>query len=115
MNKSILTGRTVRDLELKTTQQGNPVVRFTLAVDRRKRDDGTDFVQCVAYGKVAEIIDRYVRKGQKIGVIGHIQTGRYEKEGKTIYTSDVVIDEVEFLEKKGADFSPVETGGDLPF
>ena len=115
MNKTILTGRTVKELELKTTQQGNSVVRFTLAVDRRKKDDGTDFISCVAYGKVAELLERYVRKGQKIGLVGHIQTGKYEKDGKTVYTTDVIMDELEFLEKKSTDYSPVQSDGDLPF
>lgn len=115
MNKSVITGRTVKELELRKTQGGTSVIRFTLAVDRRKKDDGTDFIQCVAYGKVAELMDRYVRKGHKVGIIGHIQTGRYDKEGKTIYTTEVIVDELEFLEKKQSDdFTPVESA-DLPF
>ena len=115
MNKTILSGRTVKELELRKTQGGTSVIRFTLAVDRRKKDDGTDFIQCVAYGKVAELMDRYVRKGHKVGIIGHIQTGRYDKDGKTIYTSDVVIDEVEFLETKKVSESPIQSDADLPF
>lgn len=117
MNKVNLTGRTTKDLELRKTQSGTSVVRFTLAVDRKKRDDGADFISCVAYGKVAEVMDRYVKKGDKVGVSGHIQTGKYEKDGKTYYTSDVVTDELEFLTPKQKDVpdTPVSVTEDLPF
>lgn len=122
MNKVELTGRTTKELELRSTQGGTNLVRFTLAVDRRKKDDGADFIGCIAYGNVAEVMARYVKKGHKIGVVGHIRTGKYEKDGKAVYTSDVVVDEMEFLEKKEEpsnvdDNAPytIEEVGDLPF
>ena len=121
MNKTILTGRTTKDIELRTTQSGTSVVRFSLAVQRKKKDDGADFISCVAYGKIAEVIDRYIHKGDKIGLSGHIQTGSYEKNGTKVYTTDVIVDELEFLEGKKAesqqdDFTPIDdTGEDLPF
>ncbi len=116
MNKSVLIGRTVKEIELRTTQGGTSMVRFTLAVPRRKKDE-SDFIPCVAYGKIAELLNQYVRKGHKIGVVGHIQTGSYDKDGKKVYTSDVIVDELEFLESKKQqdDFTPIEDDRDLPF
>ena len=115
MNRLVLIGNLVRDVELKTTTTGNSIVRFTLAVSRKNRNDGADFINCVAYGKVAELLSQYVRKGHKLAVSGHIQTGSYEKDGKRVYTTDVVADSVEFLEKKQRDeFAPI-SDDDLPF
>lgn len=115
MNKIDIIGRTVKEIELRKTQGGTSMVKFTLAVPRRKREE-TDFISCVAYGKTAEIIERYVRKGNRIAVSGHLQTGSYEKEGRKIYTADVIVDEVEFLEKKNEEgFVTVEDDADLPF
>ena len=116
MNKAILTGRTVKELELRSTQNGTPMVRFTLAVERIKsKEKGTDFVPCIAYGKVAELLYQYVRKGQKIGITGQIKTGSYEKDGKKIYTCDIIVDELEFLETKKVSESPIQSDSDLPF
>ena len=116
MNKAILTGRTVKELELRTTQSGTSKVRFTLAVERIKsKEKGTDFVPCIAYGKIAELLHQYVRKGQKIGIVGQIQTGSYDKDGRKIYTCDVIVNELEFLEAKKVSESPVRSDGDLPF
>jgi single-strand DNA-binding protein len=75
------------------------VARFTLAVNRRKRDEA-DFISCVAFGKTAETIEKYVGKGHRVGIIGHIQTGSYKKDGHRVYTTDVIVDEMEFLEPK---------------
>ena len=99
MNRVFLIGRNTKIMELRTTGTGNSIVRFTLAVDRRKKDE-TDFISCVAYGKTAELMSRYVDKGHRIGIAGHIQTGSYDKNGTKIYTTDVIVDEVEFLEPK---------------
>lgn len=115
MNRIFLTGRTVKELELKSTQGGTYVCKFTLAVDRRGKDKGTDFVPCVAFGKLAELLNQYVSKGNKIGVIGHLQTGSYDRDGKKVYTADVILDELEFLEKKSENFTPIQNDGDLPF
>lgn len=120
MNKTILTGRLTKDVEMKSTQNGTKIVRFTLAVDRKQSKDkekSADFISCVAYAKVAELVNQYCRKGHKIGIIGHIQTGSYERDGKRIYTTDVIVDELEFLEskKQSEEFTPIDDDGDLPF
>lgn len=102
MNTVILMGRTTRDADIRQSAGEKPmtIARFNLAVDRRGKDNGTDFINMVAFGKTAEIVEKYVTKGKKIVVRGHIQTGSYEKDGKKIYTTDVVAEEVEFAESK---------------
>lgn len=114
MNKTFLIGRTTKDIELKTTTTGTSIARFVLAVDRRRKEKEADFISCVAYAKNAELISQYVKKGNKIGVIGHIQTGQYEKNGQKVYTTEVIVDEVEFLEKKEAT-EITYTNESLPF
>ncbi|MCD8331161.1 MAG: single-stranded DNA-binding protein [Oscillospiraceae bacterium] len=118
MNKVFLTGRLAGDVDYRT---GNiAVARYTLAVDRpRKKGEDkaqADFIRCVAFGQRAEFAQKYLHKGTKILVEGRIQTGSYkDKDGKTVYTTDVVVDGVEFLEKKNSSNStntaaaPVQT------
>lgn len=89
------------------------VARFSLAVNRRGKDKGADFISCVAFGKTAEVLDKYVSKGHRIGIVGHIQTGSYEKDGHRVYTTDVVVDELEFLEPRKSDQTPT-TPEDVP-
>lgn len=107
MNKVILIGRLTRDAEVRYGGEANDkaVARFTLAVDRRfhrEGEDSADFVSCVAFGRNAEFFEKYGRKGVKFAVEGRIQTGSYtNNEGKTIYTTDVVIETQEFAESKG--------------
>lgn len=117
MNRTELVGRVTKDIELKTTQTGTSIVRFSLAVPRRKKDDGADFINCVAYAKIAELMSQYVKKGDRIGVTGRIQTGSYERNGSKIYTTDVVTDGVEFLMErtKTDEVAPIEVTEDLPF
>ncbi len=104
------------------------VARYTLAVDRRKRADGgqsADFINCVAFGKNGEFAEKYLRKGGKIAVEGHWQTGSFKnKDGLTVYTNDCVVDQHEFVESKKQDGSPEPEDGflhipdnvtDLPF
>lgn len=108
MNKVELVGRLTRDPDIRHTQGNNPtmVARFTLAVDRKYKRDGdqtTDFISCVAFGKMAEHADKYYHKGIKIAVIGRLQTGSYEhKDGYTVYTTDVIVEEQEFVESKSS-------------
>lgn len=106
MNKAILMGRLTRDPELKQTQSGVSVVKFTLAVERRfKNQNGereADFISCVAWRQTAEFIAKYFNKGNKLGIVGSIQTGSYDKDGQTVYTTDVVADEAYFIESQGA-------------
>ncbi len=112
MNKVILIGRTTKDIEVRYTTGENPtaVARFTMAVDRYGKDDKADFISCVAFGKMAETMERYVPKGRKIGVIGRIQTGSYEKDDRKVYTTDVVIEQMEFCEPKRESNEPVGDG-----
>lgn len=99
MNITVLTGRITRDLELKQTGNGKSWCSFTLAVDRMKNDEA-DFISCTAWGKTAENMCKYLKQGAKIMLTGRIQTGSYEKEGRKIYTTDVVASAVEFLDGK---------------
>lgn len=101
MNKVILIGRLTSDPEIINKENDLSVGRYTLAVDRRKKDSGTDFIRCVTFGKGAEFASKYLSKGTKICVAGRIQTGSYKnKDGATVYTTDVVVDEHEFCEAK---------------
>lgn len=108
MNKVILIGRLTKDAEIRYTQGENAmaIARYTLAVDRRGKDKGADFISCVAFGRSAEFAERYLHKGMKIAVTGHIQTGSYDgKDGHKVYTTDVIVDEHEFVESKSSEGS----------
>lgn len=132
MNKVVLVGRLTRDPDMKFS--GNTAIaKFTLAINRNFKKDGqqeADFINCVAFNKRAEAIANYVQKGHKLGVIGRIQTGSYvNQEGQKVYTTDVMVDEIEFLESKGASqgstqsnpnadsdgFTPISDDDDVPF
>ena len=109
MNKVILMGRLTRDPEVRYSQgdQATAVARYTLAVDRRFRRDNeqqtADFIGCVAFGKLGEFAEKYLRKGTKVVVTGRIQTGSYtNKDGQKVYTTDVVVEECEFAESKNS-------------
>ena len=98
MNAVILIGRLARDPELSFTPNTNKAVcKFTIAVDRMKKEDGADFIRITVWGKQAENCDRFLRKGRQVAVMGRIQTGSYKKNDETVYTTDVVADRVEFL------------------
>ena len=106
MNKVIMIGRLVKDPEIRYSQGANTtcVARYTLAVDRKFKQDGqpnADFINCIAFGKLGEFAEKYLRKGIKIAVTGRIQTGSYtNKDGQKVYTTDVVVEEQEFCESK---------------
>ena len=101
MNSVALTGRMARDPEIRYTDGGVSIARFTVAVNRRKREDPADFISCIAFGKTAELIEKYFHKGMRIGLNGRIQTGSYEnKEGRKVYTTDIIAEAVEFLDNK---------------
>lgn len=111
MNKVIESGRLTGDPEVRFAGANNDlaVATFTLAVDRRVRRDAAageqtaDFIRCKAFGKNAEFFQNYVKKGTKMLIVGHIQTGSYtNKDGQKVYTTDVVVDEQEFCESKKA-------------
>ena len=108
MNKCMIVGRLTKAPEIRETSGENPkkMARFTVAVNRRfKNKDGNydaDFIGCICYGATAEFIEKYFGKGMAIGISGRIQTGHFtNKEGIEVYTTDVVVEEAEFVESKG--------------
>lgn len=106
MNKVILMGRVVREPDVRYSQGEKPmaIAKFTLAVDRKYKKDGeqsADFINCTAFGKTAEVIEKYVTKGTKIIVEGRWQTGSYtNKDGNKVYTNDCMVENIEFCESK---------------
>ena len=111
MNRVILMGRLTRDPEIRYSQgeRQMAIARYTLAVDRRGRrnnDNGeqqADFIPCVAFDRAAEFAERYFRQGMRVLVSGRIQTGSYtNKDGQRVYTTEVVVESVEFAESKSA-------------
>jgi single-strand DNA-binding protein len=130
MNKVVLIGRITAKPELNYAQSQMAVTKFTIAVDRGK-DKGADFIRVTAFDRQAENICRYMDKGRMIAVEGRIQTGSYKgKDGKTVYTTDVIVDRSEFLgsasqsaeeiEQKAKDLFSIEdnyesTTDDMPF
>lgn len=103
MNSVQLVGRLTRDPEVRYTDGGSTVARFTVAVNRRFKPEEADFIPCVVFGKTAEFLEKYFRKGQRIGLNGRIQTGSYtNQEGSKVYTTDVVVENVEFVESRNA-------------
>lgn len=106
MNKVILIGRLTREPEVRYSQGQKPIAtaRYTLAVDRRFRQEGqqtADFISCVAFGSNGEFAEKYLKQGTKIAVTGRIQTGSYtNRDGQKVYTTDVVVEEHEFVESK---------------
>ena len=132
MNKVILIGRLTKDVDFRKGDNDKVSARFNLAVNRRFKnangDTEADFPSCVAFGKTAEFIKNYFKMGSAIAITGRIQTGSYEKDGAKVYTTDVFVDEAEFVESKGnggsdnakADTKAPETSAseeddDLPF
>ena len=107
MNSVALIGRLTRDPEVRygaATQTA--VARFTIAVDRqrggRDGEQTADFISITCFGKTAELVEKYMGKGRLVGITGRIQTGSYEKDGRKVYTTDVIADRVEFLDKGNA-------------
>lgn len=111
MNSVNLIGRLVRDPELRYSQSGMAILKFTVAADRKlskdKREEAqannqptADFISCTAFGKTAEAIANYHSKGSQIAVEGRVQTGSYEKDGRTIYTTDVLVNSITFVGSK---------------
>jgi len=110
MNKVVLMGRLTAEPEVRYTTEQKAVASYTLAVDRKVARDGgkttADFIRCVAWEKKAEFAEKYLHKGTKILIMGRIQTGSYkDKDGRTVYTTDIVVEDQEFCEKK-ADVQP---------
>lgn len=107
MNKVLLIGRLVKDPDVRYSQGQEPmaIARYTLAVDRaikKDREQTADFISCVAFGKNGEFAEKYLHKGTKIAIEGRIQTGSYEKDGRKVYTTDIVVEHHEFCESRSS-------------
>lgn len=111
MNKVILMGRLTREPEIRYSQGNDQmaIARYTLAVERRynrNAEQTADFINCVAFGRLAEVAEKYFHRGTKLAVTGRIQTGSYtNKDGNKVYTTDVVVEDQEFAESKGSSSS----------
>lgn len=130
MNKAMFTGRMTKDATINYSND-TCIASWTLAVDRRYKKEGqptADFIRCKAFNKTAETIEKFFHKGMKMDIVTHVVTGSYEdKNGNTVYTTDFVVDELEFGESKkaseqastpkskqydgGFDEEPVDDGG----
>lgn len=111
MNKVILMGHSTSDPKITNTQDGKKIAKFRIGVRRMyaKKDNDTDFVSLTGFEKKADFIEKYVKKGTKVVITGRLQTGSYKDlDGKTVYTTDVIIEEIEFAESKKA----AETGSE---
>ena len=115
MNKIILIGRLTRDVEMRygTNNNNTAIARYTLAVNRPYKQNGgqeADFLPCIAFGRTAEFAEKYLAKGMRVAIEGRIQTGSYtNRDGQKVYTTDVVVERQEFLEKR-ADNSQLDFG-----
>ena len=121
MNKVILIGRLAKDPETRYTQSGTAVATFTLAVDRRFKKDGqpsADFISCVAWNKLAEVIANNLVKGRKVGIEGRLQVRSYDaQDGSKRYVTEVIVDELDFCDSKATASKPANTVPDemIPF
>ena len=125
MNKCLFIGRLTKDPEVRVTQAGKKVARYTMALDRI--GEGADFIPCVCWEKAADFAEKYLHKGMKVAIEAHVQTGSYkDKDGKTVYTTDFIVERHEFCERKGEEPSeplkkeewlnvPESVVEDLPF
>ena len=115
MNSVILIGRLTRDPELRySPNTQTAVAHFTLAVDRQRGQNGesqADFIRITVFGKQAETVERYLKKGSQAAVNGRIQTGSYNKDGQTVYTTDVIAQRVEFLGSRRSGNNDTYQGG----
>lgn len=112
MNKVILMGRLTSDPEVRYSQTNICIARYTLAVNRRFKKDGepdADFINCVAFGKSGEFVEKYLKKGQMIGIVGRIQTGVYEKDGRKYYRTDIIVEEHHFTGGKNENSKQTDT------
>ena len=115
MNNWIGIGRLTRDIDVRyASQTQKAVARFTLAIDDGYGENKkTNFISIVAFGKTAENLEKFSGKGLRIAIIGHIQTGSYEKDGQKVYTTDIVADRIEFIDWKNSE-KVSEPDGEYP-
>lgn len=114
-----MKGRVAKDPDVKTTQSGQTFTRLTIAVDRYTKageERNADFINCTAWGNTAQFLAKYFQKGKEILAEGRIQTGIYtNQDGKKIYTTDVVLDRVEFCGSAGAKNAQTDDAEEVPF
>ena len=114
--KAIGIGRLTKDIELKHSQSGTAYMQNSIACDRRFKKDGeteTDWFSCVCFNKQAEFVDKYLKQGSRIGVVGRIENDNYtNKEGQKVYGMKVMVDEIEFAESKNAESKPADKPND---
>lgn len=126
MNKVIIIGRNIRDIELKQTTSGISVAELSVAVKRPFKnangENESDFFNCIGYSKLAETISRYVKRGDLIGIEGRLQTRNYtNREGNKVYVTEIIIESCEFLQSKrpeepnSTEFEECPTDSDLPW
>lgn len=119
MNSVSLIGRLTRDPEVRYgAASQTAVARFSIAIDRGRdrdgNDRGADYPNIVCFGKTAELVEKYLGKGRLVGITGRIQTGSYEKDGKKVYTTEVLADRVEFLDRGDRSASDAQGGSSAP-
>lgn len=117
VNKAIFIGNLTRDPETKMMTNGKPRTTFSLAVNRpyvdRNGQRGADFISFTAYDSTAELAEKYLAKGRKVGIEAHVRTGRYEKDGRTIYTTEFIVERIEFLSSaQGGETASAEAPAD---
>lgn len=115
MNNVCIIGRLTKDLETWTSSSGTTVGKTSIAVNRKFKKEETDFINLIAFNKTAELMSQYLGKGSQVGIEGRIQTGSYEnKEGKKVYTFDVVVDNITFIDSKKTQENEQASPYDIP-
>lgn len=128
MNKAILIGRLTKDPELRYSKGKSSlaIAKFNIAINKKYKEgnQSADFINCTSFGKTAEFVERYFKQGMKMALVGRIQTGSYiDQEGRKVYTTEVIVEEVEFVESKKQEsnknqedeFMQIPDDDDLPF
>lgn len=125
MNKVIEIGRLTRDPDISSSASGTTFARFSIAVDRRFKREGepdADFFNCSAFGKTAEFIERFIKKGTKVALMGRLENNDYtNKDGQKVHDIRIMVEEIEFAESKKSettettDFTNIPDGIELPF
>ena len=115
MNKVILMGRLTKDPEVRYTQSNKQVTSFTIAVNRRF-EDKADFINIIAWNKLAEFVSKYFTKGRQIAVVGSMQIRDYEKDGRKVYVTEVIAEECYFADsKRDLEINYTEEDDEMPF
>ena len=116
MNKCMFTGRLTKDPDVRYTQGEKPsaIARFSLAIDKQDKEHNTGFINVVAFGRLGEFSEKYLRKGMKIELESHVVPGSYEKEGKKVYTFDFQADKIDFAESKNSSQNNVGNAQSAP-